>query len=205
MKQTVKPIWILILFIGFSNNLRASDNSSSDSIKVAQIINGFYDWYLTSIKEKKHSDFKPTFVESKNGMTTLDFTKYLDNLKEHRFSDSLISKERQSYSCCIENLGKVKFTDFQKITFTDLDEYEQANCDFGNYYRWTGGQESIDGIRVVDVKFISSDKIYVVIDYFEFNSVVNRKYYWGKNGLTLIKIDVGRNISSQKFNRIIMF
>ena len=189
MKQTVKPIWILILFIGFSSNLRASDNSSADSIKVAQIINGFYDWYLTSIKEKKYSDFKPKFVESKNGMTTLDYTKYLDNLKEHRFSDSLINKERQSYSDCIENLGKVKYSDFQKTTFTDLDEYEQANCDFGNYYRWTGGQEPIEGIRIIDVKFISTDKAYVTIDYFEFNSDENKKYYWGKNGLTLIKID----------------
>jgi len=189
MKQTVKPIWILILFIGFSSNLKASDNITDDSIKVTQIVNGFYDWYLTSIKEKKYSDFKPKFVESKNGMTTLDCTKYLDNLKVHRFSNSLINKERQSYSDCVENLGKVKYSDFQKTTFTDLDEYEQANCDFGNYYRWTGGQEPIDGIRITNVKFISTGKAYVTIDYFEFNSDENKKYYWGKNGLTLIKID----------------
>ena len=189
MKQTVKTIWILILFIGFSSNLRASDNNNADSIKVAQIVNSFYDWYLTSIKEKKYSDFKPKFTESKNGMTTLDYTKYLDNLKMLGFSDSLINKERQSYSDCIENLGKVKFSDFQRTTFTDLDEYEQANCDYGNYYRWTGGHEPIDGIRIIDVKFISTDKACVTIDYFEFNSDENKKYYWGKNGLTLIKID----------------
>jgi hypothetical protein len=157
----------------------------TDSIKVVQIVNGFYDWYLTSIKEKKYSDFKPKFVESNNGMTALDCSKYLDNLKLYGFSDSLINKERQSYSDCIENLEKVKYSDFQKSTFTDLDVYEQTNCDFGNYYRWTGGQEPIDGIRIIDVKFISTDKVYIAIDYFEFNSDENKKYYWGKNGLTL--------------------
>ncbi|WP_341225238.1 hypothetical protein [uncultured Arcticibacterium sp.] len=185
MKQIVKLIWILILVIGFSSNLKASDKLNMDSVKIKQVVNGFYDWYLTSIKEKKYSEFKPKFVESKNGMTTLDYTKYLDNLKTHGFSDSLINIERQSYSDCIENLAKVKYSDFQKTTFTDLDEYEQTNCDFGNYYRWTGGQERINGIRIIDIKYISTDKTYVTIDYFEFNSEENKKYYWGKNGLIL--------------------
>ncbi|MFC0878973.1 hypothetical protein ACE01N_20430 [Saccharicrinis sp. FJH2] len=189
MKQRVKTTWILILFLGFSNILIASDNSTADSIKVAQIVKGFYDWYLTSIREKIDSDFKPKFIESKNGMTTLDYSKYLDNLKAHGFSDSLLMKEKQSYSECIENLEKVKFFDFEKTTFIDLDEYEQANCDFGNFYRWTGGQEPVDGIRIIDIKFISTNRAYVTIDYFEFNSEKNKKYYWGKNGLTLIKID----------------
>jgi hypothetical protein len=189
MKQIVKSIWILILFIGFSNNLRASENYTVDSIKVTQIVNKFYDLYLTSIKEKKYSDFKPKFVQTINGMTSLDYTKYLDNLQIYRFSDSLIIKERQSYSVCLENLGKIKYSDFQITTFTDLDEYERANCDFGNYYRWIGGQEPIDGIRIIDIEFISTDKAYITIDYFVFNSGEDKKYYWGKNGLTLIKID----------------
>ena len=84
MRQIVKSIWILILFIGFSNNLRASENYTVDSIKVTQIVNKFYDLYLTSIKEKKYSDFKPKFVQTKNGMTSLDYTKYLDNLEIYR-------------------------------------------------------------------------------------------------------------------------
>lgn len=184
--QIVKPIWILILLIGFSSNLKASDNLKADSIKITQIVIGFYDWYLTSIKEKKYSDFKPRFVESKNGMTTLDYSAYLDKLKIHRFSDTLILKEKQSYSDCIVNLSKVKYADFQKTSFTDLDEYEQTNCDFGNYYRWTGGQEPIDGIRIIDIKFISTDIASVSIVYFEINANENEKY-WGKNNLTLIK------------------
>ena len=189
MKQTVKTIWISLILIGFSINLRASDNLKTDSINIAQIVTGFYDWYLTSVKEKKYSDFKPKFVESKNGMTTLDYSIYVDNLQKHGFSDSLIIKEKQSYSDCIESLRNVKYTDFQKTIFTDLDEYEQSKCDFGNYYRWTGGQEPIDGIRIVNIKFPSTDRAIVSIDYFETNTRENNRYYWGSNNLTLIKID----------------
>lgn len=185
MRQTVKTIWILTLLIGFSSNLRASDVFAADSIKVAQIVNGFYDWYSTSIKGKKYSDYKPRFVESKNGMTTLDCSTYLENLKTYGFSDSLIIKERLSYSQCIENLEKVKFSDFEKTIYTDLDEYEQANCDFGNYYRWTGGQEPIDGIRIVKITFFSTDEALVSIDYYLTNTKENNRYYWGKNRLTL--------------------
>jgi hypothetical protein len=189
MKQIVKSLWIPILIIGFSNSLGATDNLRPDSIKISQTVNGFYDWYLTSVKGKKYSDFKPRIIEAKNGMTTLDYSAYLENLKKYGFSNSLIIKERLSYSECIDNLEKVKYTDFQKTIFTDLDEYEYANCDFGNYYRWTGGQEPIDGIRITDIKFLSSDKALVSIDYFEIDSKENKKTYWGSNSLTLIKID----------------
>lgn len=185
MKQTVKSIWILTLLIGFSSNLRASDDFAADSIKVAQIVNGFYDWYSTSIKGKKYSDYKPRFVESKNGMTTLDCSTYLENLKAYGFSDSLIIKERLSYSQCIENLEKVKFSDFEKTIYTDLDEYEQANCDFGNYYRWTGGQEPIDGIRIKTIEILRNKVAIVSIEYYEFDSTKNIKHYWGNNILTL--------------------
>jgi hypothetical protein len=185
MRHLTKLIIILIVLIGFSINSRASDDLKADSIKVIQIVEGFYNWYLTAIKEKVYSDYKPKFVESENGMTTLDYSKYIENLTKYRFSDSLIIKEKQSFSDCIENLGIVKFTDFQKTTFVDLDEYEQANCDFGNYYRWIGGQEPIDGIRIKRVKFISTDVALVSIDYFEIKSEERKKHFWGKNSLIL--------------------
>lgn len=189
MRQICKLILILIVLIGFSNNLRASDNSRTDSIKVAQIVNGFYDWYLTAIKEKNYSEYKPRFIETKKGMTSLDLSEYIEDLTANGFSDSLILKEKQSYSNCIENLGKVKYSDFQKATFTDLDEYEKANCDFGNYYRWIGGQEPIEGIRINDIKFISLDLVLVSIEYLEVDTKDNKKHYWGKNCLTLKRLN----------------
>lgn len=153
------------------------------------MVNGFYDWYLTAIKEKNNSEYKPGFVETKNGMTSLDFSEYFKNLTAHGFSESLIIKEKQSYLDCIKNLETVQFSDFQKTTFTDLDEYEQANCDFGNYYRWTGGQEPIDGIRITDIKFLSADLVLVSIDYYKVDKKEAKKHPWGKNSLTLKRLN----------------
>jgi hypothetical protein len=167
MKQPGRLKWILICLIGLSYNLSASDNPVADSVKVAQVANGFYNWYLAAIKEKSYPEFQPVFVETKGGMTILDFARYIENLKAHGFSDSLILKEKQSYSVCIENLEKVKYSEFKKTAFTDLDESEQASCDFGNYYRWIGGQEPVDGIRITDIKFTSENYALVSIDYFD--------------------------------------
>ncbi|BDD03869.1 hypothetical protein [Aureibacter tunicatorum] len=79
--------------------------------------------------------------------------------------------------------------DFQKTLFTDLDDYEKANCDFGNYYRWIGGQEPIDGIKIDSVKFVNPNSVLVTISYFDIEPNKNKKYHWGKNHLSLIKID----------------
>jgi len=203
MKQTIKSILIFILLVGFSNYLGASDVLTSDSLKIAHIVNEFYDWYLTSIKEKKYSDYMPVFVESKIGMTTLDYAVYLNNLKLHRFSDSLINKERQSYDDCSGNLEKVKFDDFQKSCFTDLDEYEQINCDFTNFYRWIGGQEPIDGIKIIEIRFLATDTSLVSINYFELHSKENQNDGCRTNNLTLIRIGSNwfiDNIDSSKFD-----
>jgi hypothetical protein len=189
MIQVNKLIGILIVLIGFSNKLKASDDLKADSLKVTQIVNEFYSWYLTAIKNKEYAEFKPRFVETKNGKTSLDFSEYLENLSANGFSDSLIIKEKLSYSECVDNLEKVNFTDFKKTVFTDLDEYEQANCDFGNYYRWIGGQEPIDGISINGVKFITADIVLVSIDYFEHDTKENKKHYYGKNSLTLKRLN----------------
>ncbi|MFB6319042.1 hypothetical protein [Saccharicrinis sp. FJH54] len=188
MRQTIKSIWVLIFLLLFSNKLSASDFMKNDSLKVAEIVNEFYEWYITAIKEKNYSEFGPKFIENKNGMTTLEFSTYLKNLKTKAFSDSLILKEKQSYQVCIRNLEKVKYSDFQKTSFTDLDEFEQAHCDFGNYYRWIGGQEPIDGIRIKKTTFQSTDLVIVKIDYFEYSKEKNEKYFWGENRLTLKKL-----------------
>jgi hypothetical protein len=41
-------------------------------------------------------------------------------------------------------------------TISNLDEFENLNADFTNYYRWTGGQEMFDRYKVVTVDFDSN-------------------------------------------------
>jgi hypothetical protein len=146
----------------------------------------FYSWYIAAIKDKRYEEFRPVFSEDTNGMATLNLSVYLNNLEKLGFSDSLIQLEKLSYNPCIENLAQLKYSEF-KSKWTDLDDFEQHNCDFGNYYRWIGGMEPIDGIRVKKIDFVNQGYAKVNIEYYT-NGDNNNKDFWGGNKIELIKI-----------------
>ena len=188
MKIVTNLIIVALLIFSSPFSLRASDNSSDSSI-ISKIVNNFYEWYLNSINKGLHDEFKPKFIEDKDGMTTLDYSQYIENLRIYNFSDSLIEREKLSYQKCIENLSKVKFSDFGKTLFIDLDEYEQANCDFGNYYRWSGGQEPIKYISVSKIEFKTVDSVLVRIQECHLDTKTNKKQCRDINTLRVIKLD----------------
>lgn len=183
MKSIIKTL--LLIFI-FSNPLRASDSQNSDSLKISHIVSDFYSWYLNAINNEKHSEYMPRFVENESGMTTIAYSNYIRSLKKYHLSDSLVMKEIKSYQDCIRNLKNVKYSDFGKSIFIDLDEFERAQCDFGNYYRWTGGQDLIGGIRIKNIQYINAEKALVTIDYYDINSQNSNKFF-GENKVELIK------------------
>lgn len=181
MKTIGKQFFSIVLFVsGFSLNLKAQDNSHADSIKVCAIVNHFYDWYLAAIK-KPDGNCMPVFVKSSTGTTALDFTAYFNNLKKYHFSDDLIFRERKSYLTCMENLGKVKYADFEG--YKDLSDYKALDCDFSNYYRWIGGQEPKDGIAIKIVQFKAKNSVVVCIEYYALIDHV--KQYSGTNEVIL--------------------
>ena len=189
MNRIIKLI-ILLSVLMFANNSKAND-IRTDLTKIIQSVNDFYDWYISAINKRGYVDYMPRFAETENGMTSLDFSKYIENLKTYIFSDSLITKEKESYLKCIENLRTIKFSEFEKTIFIDLDEYEESCCDFGNRYRWIGGQEPVDGMRIQDIQFISTDTVLVSIEYswlgFDENSNTKYIYYGDGNKLIAIK------------------
>ena len=180
MNRITKLI-ILLSVLMFVKNSKAND-IRTDSTKIVHFVNEFYNWYIAAIRKENYSDYMPRFVETENGMTTLDLSKYIDNLKTYSFSDSLIIKEKESYLKCIESLRTVRFSDFGKTIFFGLEDYENACCDFGNCYRWIGSQESIYGIRIQGIQFISTDTVLVSIEYswLGFDEDLNSEYiYYG--------------------------
>lgn len=175
MKLRIFKLFLVILL--FANNSQAQ-NSRSDVTRIFQIVNEFYDWYISAID--KCDVFMPQFVKANNDMTILDFSQYSENLRKYRFSDALIQKEKESYSKCIENLKTVQFSEFGKTVFLNLDDFAETCCDFGNRFRWIGGMEPPDGIRIRDVQFISVDTAVVSIDYAEyfFDEEANKGYVY---------------------------
>ena len=173
----------IVLTFSLSSELIAQESANNDAPIIYKTVSNFFDWYIDAIKQHKGSAFKPTFVESQSGMTTLDFSEYFTNLIRNGFSDSLIIKEKMSYKRCITNLENVKYIDL-KTKFDALDDLERADCDFGNYYRWMGGQEPVDGVRIKSLQFNNPDSATAIVDYFYYNS----KDYWGENVIKLIRI-----------------
>ena len=108
--------------------------------KVRETITEFYNWYIQAIKDDKDGHYKPSFVMSEDSMTTLQMGAYSENLKTHHFAESLIVEELSSYETCINSLSVIPFETFQ-TDYTNLDQFEDLGCNFGNNYRWIGGQE----------------------------------------------------------------
>ena len=185
MKHFKILISILILFQDYNINLEAQNINKLDSIEICGITLGFFNWYINAIKGEHGEEFQPRFVESRNGMTTLDFAKYFENLKKFNFSDSLIMKERESYQVCLNNLDKIKFSDFE-AKINDLSDFEKIQCDFGNYYRWTGGQEICDGVQISTIIFLGKNSCVVKVEEYGTNEM-KTKDIWGFLNVKLIR------------------
>ena len=200
MRLLQRSILTLAISISTFPYLDAQNINQTDSISVSKIISSFYSWYIESIKDHKRLDYQPRFIENKEGYTTLDLDNYVKNLKIFKFSDSLIRAEINSYRDCIDKLATVKFSDFKKVVFVDLDEYEQFKCDFSNYYRWIGGQEICDGIKIVDLKFTREKKCEVRIK--KYNLTDDKNYFWWNYTINVacIKTNKEWKISSIEIN-----
>ncbi len=118
IRLLIKLFLLLLMFISFDCY---SQNQESDSIEVSKISINFFNWYISATKNHKTDEYNPIEIENKNGMTTLDFSKYFKNLKQLSFSDSLLTKERESYNECVIKLSQIKYTDYLKLT--DLDQF----------------------------------------------------------------------------------
>lgn len=186
----IHPFKSLLIAAIFCSTIEAAaqPSANTDSLKISKIVTDFFGWYMGAIQQHKSAAFQPIFAERKDGMTTLDFSEYFQNLTQYGFSDSLLFKEKASYQRCIDELEKVKYSDF-KAQFTDLEDFENIECDFGNYYRWTGGQEPIGGIRIQTVRLNNSFSATVAIEYFDYDSESEANIYWGRNVLTMRKVN----------------
>ena len=175
--------FLAISNVAFSTHIEISENS--DSLIVTKTAQDFFKWYIETVKSKKINEYQPTFIADNNGMTTLDFSKYFENLRKLSFTESFIETERKQYQECLDNLEKIEFKVFNS-EFDDLDEFENIKCDFSNSLKWTGGQEIVDGFEIKKVTFINQDYSNIEGVFFFLNSD-QTKSYSGKRNILLRK------------------
>ena len=175
--------FLAISNVAFSTHIEISENS--DSLVVTKTAQDFFKWYIETVKNKKINEYQPTFIADNKGMTTLDFSKYFENLRKLSFTESFIETERKQYQECLDNLEKIEFKVFNS-EFDDLDEFENIKCDFSNSLKWTGGQEIVDGFEIKKVTFINQDYSNIEGVFFFLNSD-QTKSYSGKRNILLRK------------------
>jgi hypothetical protein len=142
---------------------------TKDSLDMKTQVEGFYSWYIDVVKSGKFdSAFSPIFIKREDGFTTLDFTQYSDRLRKYRFTEDFIQRKVSEYKGCVDTLNKIPFDEFSKLK--DLDEFERINCDFGNRYEWTGGQEMKDKAELINLKRVGSKAIVGQVSFFSYNS-----------------------------------
>lgn len=157
--------------------------NSADSISIKKISEGFYSWYAAICHDHISTSFNPNFVEGKEGMTTLDFSKYRKGLAEHHFSKSLIEEKINNFKPCLDNLKKIPYKLFKD--FTDLDQFEDIRCDFNNTYEFTGGMEPSDGADLIAIIPNGKTKATVILQMYYVNS--GTKHNFGKARMMLRK------------------
>ncbi len=130
-----------------------------DSMEIKSQIEGFYAWYIDLSNNKRLKvEFNPTFVKSNDGMTTLDFKNYKASLRKYNFSDDFIQTRINDYQPCVDHLANIPFDKF--AAYKDLDDFEAIQCDFSNYYEWTGGMEPMNKAELSSLMFINKRKIF---------------------------------------------
>ena len=116
-------------------------------------------------------------MQAINNRYGLDFTNYLANLKKFKFSDSLIGQEKTHYLECEKSVAKMTKDELSRLEGSY--EYNRIGCGFDNSYRWIGGQELCDGVRVNDIHFNDKRNCTVLVEYFSING--SEKSFWGNS------------------------
>jgi hypothetical protein len=173
---------ILLVLLTLKSISFLGQTVSNDSILISQTVQDFYEWYIYSNRHEKNEENRPIFVFDSSSNVRLDLSKYLMNLKNHNFSDSLIFKEKLEYKNCENNLKTITKTEF--LNYDGIDSYERLGCNFDNSYRWIGGQELCDGISIKKQTFLQKNICEVEIEYYSINQDV--KSYWGNK--TTVKL-----------------
>lgn len=144
-----------------------------DSINASKVAIEFYHWYSEAIRLNKTNEIQPKFVKDSNGMTTLDMSKYINSLRERKFSENLINKTTNSFKKCLDNLDKTDYDTLQSNF--ELSDYEDIDCDFFNFYQWTSDMEPHDGADVINFSQYNNN---IVLKMSLYNIYDNKKSYW---------------------------
>lgn len=181
MKIKFILFWFLITCFG----IHEVNGQSNDATIVTKIVADFFRWYATVTNNEQIDEYQSKFVQDKRGMVTLDYAKYVANLRRLHFSNELINKEIESYKECIGNVNKIKFSEMNK-KFDDIDDYGNIGCDFFNSYRWTSTMDQYDGAKIVKV-IVNGNTCIVNVQLYNYYAKKKEYDYWPEKYTVILK------------------
>lgn len=150
-----QPAILLCFILALSSFTFSCKPTEFENRDVESIVLEFYAWYITSINQDQYGEYQPSFVPDPQGMTSLEMSRYVNNLRRFHVSEELIEQEISSFATCQKHLETIPYETFDQ-EYMDLDQFEEISCDFGNSYRWFGSQEGgVEKARWIQTEMIS--------------------------------------------------
>lgn len=165
---------LFIIFYLLLLPIKTLAQESPDSVVV-----NFYKWYFSVVEQGEIEEYQPLFVADSTGMATLNMNKYIKNLKDCHFTDSLIYKEIASYQKCIKEINKTRYDELND-KLPNLEDYRNIGCDFFNIYRWTMCVEPLDGVDIIERISIDQNNVIIKGKFYSANNPAKDKSYWNK-------------------------
>ena len=171
-----------------------------DLIAVTKVVIDFYNWYIKVVSHTIIDIYQPEFVKNKNGMSTLDFNKYIMNLKQKKFSDGFIKNIIDNYKPCFDNLKKIPYDTL--LSYDNIDSYSKINCDFFDSNQWFDGMMDCPiGTDIIKVEYLENNRgLKVSIKFYDYKSDSTTSYWsFPKVEVNVIKLNGNWKIDNIHF------
>ena len=202
---------ILLMVVGWSclslvncQSVEVRDKNSTyqDSVQVANISLGFYNWYLNCLRHDSTYNIIQPLYHWKDTIPVIETEEYLKRLREMGLvSETFINFEKERFRICQDSLNHI---DYKAVEMDGVSVgFYYKECEFIDSFYWLDSQESHDSCEIKKIQLKENTATCQLL--FFWNSTLSlgkqndnnfycnlnlRKY--GKNWL-IDSIDVKRN------------
>ena len=185
-----------------SVEVRDKNSTYQDSVQVANISLGFYNWYLNCLRHDSTYNIIQPLYHWKDTIPVIETQEYLKRLKEMGLvSDTFLNFEEERFRICQDSLNHIEYKAVELDGVSVGFYYKE--CDFIDTFYWLDSQESPDSCEIKEIRLKENTATCQLL--FFWNSALSlgkqydsnfycnlnlRKY--GKNWL-IDSIDVKRN------------
>ena len=134
-----------------SVEVRDKNSTYQDSVQVANISLGFYNWYLNCLRhDSTYNIIQPSY-HWKDTIPVIETQEYLKRLKEMGLvSDTFLYFEKERFRICQDSLNHINYKAVELDGVSVGFYYKE--CDFIDTFYWLDSQESPDSCEIKEIR-----------------------------------------------------